>query len=556
MDIKSDSHEKSFRRWKTVQTKFSRALNDFQTASADFCNALSASAAYPFPRISLERILSAIDSELISLQADEDRLKKAHAALAKERNNLKLINPVHRLPSEILATIFSISTVQYVRPDRSSLSKPEYVSPTILSGVCSLWRRVALETHSLWSKIDIVAGGKWNRQFNEAILWSKRSHNMPLHIALKDYPDSRSLSLSGVYPSEVMGLIKFLSPLMPRVRVLDIWLLSGSYKMFSDVVECWIKHAIHMPEKILQLRLDLRELEPPLVLSPGRFGSVSSEAFNAFFRTISTVCLLNCCIPVPAMFSEALLELHLEDLYEPYSLSQQDLADMLAASPRLRILALANCCIEPSDATPAPVALDCLQSLSLEFSSHSPSGLEYVLPLLAIGSESLDMSLTLHDDPEFIAEVESFFGRTRVTRLYVRDFSRSLSLGLLLFPMTYLQTLAVEACAMSGPTFRKSLNPNGEAHSGVSWPQLETLYLINPLVDMNSLRFLKNLVRLHSFASIHVYGPMVPETREPIIEKECNKLERKLARIAEDLEIYPDYGYDSPINDWDFIIRA
>ncbi|KAG8724154.1 hypothetical protein FRC09_000048 [Ceratobasidium sp. 395] len=556
MDVDLNTHDEAFRRWKVVQTEFSRALDDFQTASADFCNALSVSAAYPFPRISLERTLSAIDCELLSLRADNKRIKKTHAALAKERNNLKLINPVHRLPLEILATIFSMSTAQYARLDRPSLSKSPHVSPTILSGVCSLWRRVALEMHSLWSHLDITASGKWNPQFEQATLWSQRSHAFPLYIALKDYPDSGSHSPSGVYSYEITRLIKFLAPLMPRVRVLDIWLLAGSYKMFSAVVECWIKGALQMPGKILQLRHDLHKNEPSLVLSPDRFGSVSSEACNAFFRTVSRVCLLNCRILVPAIFSEALLELHLEDLYEPYSLSQRELATMLTASPRLRILVLANCCIQPSEVIPDPVTLNHLQSLSLECSYGGPSGLDYVFPLLAIGSESLDMSLTLDDDPDFILEAKAFFGRTRVTRLYVRDFSLSLSLGILLFPMPYLRTLAVEDCAMSGSAFRKRLNSNGEAHCQIPWSQLETLHLITPLVDMRSLHFLQSLVRLHSFASIHVYEPMDPNTMEPITEKECKKLEKTLTRTAEDLQIHPEYDYTSPVDDWDFIICA
>ncbi|KAG8711340.1 hypothetical protein FRC09_020654 [Ceratobasidium sp. 395] len=557
MDVDLDIYEEAFRRWKIAQIEFSRALDDFQTASTDFCSTLSASAAYPFPRTSLRCTLSALDRDLLSLQADEERLKKTHVALAGGRNHLGVANPIHSLPPEILATIFSIAGAQYAKINRLSLWGPAHVSPTILSGVCSLWRRVALETHSLWSHIDLTANGQRNRQFDQARLWSERSHNTPLYTTLKDYPNSQSLPQVGVHTNEIENLLEFLAPLMSRVRVLDIWLLAESYEMLSMVVESWIKSALQMPGKVLQLRRGLCGHEAdPIILSPRMMcDSISAEAFNTFFRTIKRVRLLSCRIPVPAVFSEALVELHLEDVYKSYGLSQQELTTTLAASPRLRILVLANCYVQPSEETPAPVSLNHLQSLSLECTEDGPSGFEYVFPLLAIGSETLDMSLTLDDDSDFYIEAKSFFSRTRVTRLYVRSFGIGLSLGILFFPMPYLQTLAAEDSVMSGPESPPPSTSNEEAPTQVPWPQLRALYLINPHIDMQMLHFLRNILRLHSLTLIHIHEPLVAETKEPMSKKTRRKLGKHLACMGKELEIYPGEGFACPIDEWEFIIR-
>ncbi|KAG8776975.1 hypothetical protein FRC12_000596 [Ceratobasidium sp. 428] len=449
MDIDSKNHDEPFRRWKIAQNDFSRALSDFQAASTDFCNALSTSI-HSFSRSPLEQTLTALDLELPSLQAYEERLKTTRATLTIERNKSKVLNPIHSLPSEILATIFSVSIGQYTRYDRSRAIKFGHASPTTISGVCSLWRRIALETRSLWSHIDITVGGKWKPQFEHARLWSQRSRDLLLYIAVRDFPPGELHSRSGVQAYRIRALIEFLAPLMPRVRVLDVWLVADSHNMLLSIIGCWIENALQVPGKILQLRNVLHKHRPAIELSPDTIGSISPEAFNAFFDTVSRVSLLNCCFRGPVVFSAALVELHLEQLNEPYTPSQQDLAAMLATSPRLRILVLSDCCIQPSEGTPDPVVLNHLQSLSLEhIGEPGHSGFEYVFPLLDIGSETLDMSLTLDDDPDFVIEAESFFSRTRVTRLFVRDIGLSLSLSVLLFPMPYLQTLGIEGCSIS-----------------------------------------------------------------------------------------------------------
>ncbi|KAG8711342.1 hypothetical protein FRC09_020656, partial [Ceratobasidium sp. 395] len=421
MDTDFNSHDEPFRRWKIAQNDFSRALSDFQASSIDFCNVLSSSAAYSFSRSSLEKTLSALDLELSSLEADEERLRTTRATLTIERNKSKTLSPIHSLPSELLATIFSNSIAQYTRYDRSRAIKLKHASPTTISGVCSLWRRTALETPLLWSHIDITVGERWKPRFEQARLWSQRSRNLLLYVAVRDFPPGESHSRSGVQAG-IRALIEFLAPLMSRVRVLDIWLVADSHNMVLSLIKCWIENALQVPWKILQLRNILHRRKPAIELSPDTVGSISPEGFNAFFDTVSRVSLLNCRFPVPVVFSAALVELHLEQLYGPHTPSQQHLATMLAASPRLRILVLSDCCIQPSEGTPNPVILNHLQSLSLEHTGEpGHSGFECVFPLLGIGSETLDMSLTLDDDPDFVIKAESFFSRTRVTRLFVRD---------------------------------------------------------------------------------------------------------------------------------------
>ncbi|KAG9122412.1 hypothetical protein FRC07_001215 [Ceratobasidium sp. 392] len=332
---------------------------------------------------------------------------------------------------------------------------------------------------------------------------------------------------------------------MPRVCALEFDLSMTSGKMLSSVMECWIKCESTLPGKTLQL-VNVRQASA-FVLKPASCGSVSTKAFNAFIQTFKRMCLVNSYVS-PAIRSNTLVELHLEDLNGRKGLTQKQLAAMMAASPTLRILALANCWIEPSKNTPSPATLNCLQYLSLESSEDASSCFQYVFPLLAIESSALNMSLTLDDDPNFIIAANSFFSRTRVSLLRVRG-SEYESLDLFLFPMPHIETLVVEWCKISGPHFQRLLSADAESSGGTPWPRLRVLYLINIQVDAHSLR---DLVLLHSLNSLYVYDPMPLDSLEEMTDEECRQLEALMPTV-EDFKIYN--GWDNCVVDnWDFII--
>ncbi|KAG8708336.1 hypothetical protein FRC08_018943 [Ceratobasidium sp. 394] len=551
-DIPMDTHPNVFQRWKSARTTLTHAIDGYLTASVELCDALSSSACHPSSRHSLEQTLSGIDLELSSLQSEEEKLKRTRAALANERNRSRTLTSVHRLPSEILATIFSISSSRYTRSDRTARIRGVYLSPATLASVCSSWRQLALQCPSLWSYIDIIVGDGLSLHHPMQLnLWVERSQNVPLYVNIRDhnYRDD-DLPYTTTW-QHVKKLVKFLAPLMHRVYALDINATLGEIDMFSSVMKSWIKNGSTSVEKTLQVFNNLKLFsEDPSGLW---FGPESNaERFNTFFRTINRLLLRYCRISRDIQFHEGLVELHLEGVISHHYPSQQEFVEMLAACPRLRILALVNYWVEPSEEeTPGQVTLNHLQSLSLETDDPGYS-LAPIFPLLLIGPKALAMSLTPEKDTQFIAEAKAFFGRTNVTKLCVRDRVRqSSSTALLSFPIPHLETLAIENFDIFGQAFEDFFGPNGEGEGTALWPRLHTLYLKDLSIDASCLR---KLVLLHpSIKKLHIYRPRPVGKRDALMtDEECNHLDNSV-------DIVEDYFVDfrsgnGPIDTWDFVI--
>ncbi|KAG8737434.1 hypothetical protein FRC10_008188 [Ceratobasidium sp. 414] len=277
---------------------------------------------------------------------------------------------------------------------------------------------------------------------------------------------------------------------MHRIRALEIDATQGALDMLSSVLPFWAKHGPKSVKRTLQI-VDYT------------YGS--SDRIGA-----------------------------------PHCPTQQELAAMLATAPRLRELVLANCWIEPSEEIPNPVTLNHLQFLSLESQSES-HGFVHVLPLLAIGSEGLSMSLTLDEECDFIDEARAFFGRTKVTRLHVWAIQGYIPLSMLLYPIPHLETLALDNFEI----------PNEYTHTLVPLPRLHTLYLKDPLTDARSLQQLVQPQR--SLKKLHIYRPYTGrEPESSMTAEECAHLAESM-HMVEDFKIEFDWG-SRTIGTWDFVI--
>ncbi|EUC56343.1 F-box-like domain protein, partial [Rhizoctonia solani AG-3 Rhs1AP] len=111
-----------------------------------------------------------LDTEASSLASFEVRLKESHAAICFARtHHVNTLAPINSLPAEILARIFSIAVTQVrhalegalhqcgdIGPLNSNLHlRTSLKYPGLLAHVCSYWRRVAIDSRSLWASIDI-----------------------------------------------------------------------------------------------------------------------------------------------------------------------------------------------------------------------------------------------------------------------------------------------------------------------------------------------------------------------------------------------------------------
>ncbi|KAL0564487.1 hypothetical protein V5O48_017559 [Marasmius crinis-equi] len=131
--------------------------------------------------------INRLQATLVALEAEKRRIE---GVVRKYRS---IMRPVHTLPIEILARIFSVASKQSAVPydsvglvtgPPSSLipSRP----PWILSQVCRSWRQLALDTSSLWSFVsfNFLAGrtSVLHAQCHRLQLQLRRAANRPLDI--------------------------------------------------------------------------------------------------------------------------------------------------------------------------------------------------------------------------------------------------------------------------------------------------------------------------------------------------------------------------------------
>ncbi|KAJ6491036.1 hypothetical protein C8R45DRAFT_901342 [Mycena sanguinolenta] len=97
--------------------------------------------------------LALLDQEISRVKGRLRELEKEHTALSESHaQNMSILSPLRRVPTEILGEIFS-----WTLP--LSLSHQSVVDvencPWVLTHVCRRWRAVALSTPSLWSLIIV-----------------------------------------------------------------------------------------------------------------------------------------------------------------------------------------------------------------------------------------------------------------------------------------------------------------------------------------------------------------------------------------------------------------
>jgi hypothetical protein len=123
------------------------------------------------------------------------RLTTSREALAAQLSECRrVVNPVRKLPAEILAEIFLYATgATEGQAMTDELSKPG--SPMQLMGVCRRWRETAMSLQDLWTCIDIKLGFRDSERSLANLvglvgLHLKRSKNASLHINLTSRNDA------------------------------------------------------------------------------------------------------------------------------------------------------------------------------------------------------------------------------------------------------------------------------------------------------------------------------------------------------------------------------
>ncbi|KZP02265.1 hypothetical protein FIBSPDRAFT_808865, partial [Athelia psychrophila] len=126
--------------------------------------------------------ISELDREISRFRAAIEELELKRTALQSFANTQKfLLNPISRLPAEVLSHIFQLCVVvSWTDPDirRDGHYYADRKTPMAISSVSRPWRDVALSTPRLWSEFSLVLRPKDAKQHIAlASMWLSRSGN-------------------------------------------------------------------------------------------------------------------------------------------------------------------------------------------------------------------------------------------------------------------------------------------------------------------------------------------------------------------------------------------
>lgn len=210
----------------------------------------------------LREALSTLESKMASLMSERERLERSleHA--------VRLQAPIQRLPSELLASIFTIGVLDGEEEDTLMLSN------VVL--VCRYWADVAINTPVLWSRVAVsnhVSLDKARRRLS-------RSKSVPLHVDINFSPQ---MDGRGGTTETIIHAMDILYPSIWRWKSFQ---LSVPTRPQAHAALSRCKEKAPMLQ-VLQVRVfnsmqDDHYAPPPLPLFDGHFPRLEVCTFNSF----------------------------------------------------------------------------------------------------------------------------------------------------------------------------------------------------------------------------------------------------------------------------------
>ncbi|KAG8717912.1 hypothetical protein FRC09_013477 [Ceratobasidium sp. 395] len=439
----------TFSRWRHAQKQLSQTIQNYVDACAALKTALEVFPVDKCSRLQRAEAFDGLDSQLPVLASYEQNLQETRFSLRIIRNTSDSVTPVNSLPVEILSAIFVLAVQQGTDAICS------------LTLVCTLWRRITLQTSACWARIELPISSDSEEACDRAVLWAKRAQSEPLHLVVWGF--LRPLNEDDEFDAEDSEYDAgyTLASLMPRVHTLEF--TSGGVEMdrlVPWVLSYWVRYGSTGMAKALMLNV------PPIdtvnlsahSLSFG-YNRPTLDAYKAFFCSLRSLSLKNTWLDWKLGFCSGLVELRLSSRGWK-ACWQSDIAAILQASPKLQSLAIVELDISTCRVTleaPSTVALNDLKLLCLK-SNKSSNNPWTVLELITSSSESIQMSLTFEDHPEFISTARSFFERVKVTALDIDalDPGSYPIVSPVLDRMLYVKRLTVRNCLVVNETWRNS----------------------------------------------------------------------------------------------------
>lgn len=448
--------------WTSARRQLSQALCFYEATCNSLCD-LGLQIGGALERAQPDFLLS-IEADLPLLPQEAERIIRPLSTLKKLRNcSVKLV-PINRLPSELLAFIFSIAICDS-QAAQSSKGYARHQSGllNVISSVSSSWRQVSLMTPTLWTDITLDRSGS----INHAALWLERSRHSPIHLR----------SLGYHYHNSDQDLAELVGQHCDRLKSLVLRVDRDlGQKVFHDACVQHTDASVELESLALTGEINPLEGKPREIPWPPKdqmdrylasvrrlyvkfrsFDDWTSAAFHNL--TILSLCWI-------------------EHQVAP---TYQELLDVLRASPRLRILELSMfTAAEIPQRHTAPVHLEKLETLWLE--GFRFQFVEWLLESIVPQQDGLTLAL---DDIAYAGHQSIGFKLPfsipdTVRTLYIRSThytSFPVDLSGLLESSKHLETLALQCIELE--VEESTENPHSGGYPVLAALDLKSCYVTN-----------------------------------------------------------------------------
>lgn len=175
---------------------------DINIRASSIPDTLGCTGLSPSQATAVDETVTATLADISELDLTISRLNAATTELERKRKALQcfidghksLLNPVTRLPAEVLSQIFQQCIIVKWLEKGLHPYQPFDSTPLTIASVSRHWRNIALSTPRLWSALSLTLRPKdAKRHISLVSMWFSRSGNTPLSIHLQTYSNIRDI---------------------------------------------------------------------------------------------------------------------------------------------------------------------------------------------------------------------------------------------------------------------------------------------------------------------------------------------------------------------------
>ncbi|KAG9119501.1 hypothetical protein FRC07_005447 [Ceratobasidium sp. 392] len=335
---------------------------------------------------------------------------------------------INTLPDKVLVRIFALAKLACIHEvcphghEHGDHSRSGNVNIQFynFTGVCSHWRKIAINTPSLWNHIDI--GPNTPSSWTELLL--KRTKYNPVHVHV--YAAGEEHAAGPEYPHrmlksayEATNVVMTLTPHIHRVRSLDYDLYVDPGKLVTDLLDLWLNHGTPNPcnDLLIHYWSGPSRDSHKWYYGPRIFRGRRNNFVN-MTRSLSRLRLNGMMLPWNSGAYADLINLQLDFAGIPLAVPVHQIASVLFASQGLITLKMKDVQIVPAPgwSLQAPILLSHL--FNLELLDMNENSMELLLPLITLPHTPDERLVTLRVHERTQDTLAAFFARSRMNFLY------------------------------------------------------------------------------------------------------------------------------------------